>query len=108
MIVFNKDPVSLILDKRKSQLEKFYDAKRAGKITYFVINRLVIKRKPRQENSYANYFVSMCDNILTFSYLDDNEFATVTYEFQVGPVPFDFDRLSKLFINLLSSILSVS
>ena len=31
--------------------------------------------KPRQEKSYANYFVSMCDNILPCSYLDDNEFA---------------------------------
>ena len=45
----------------------------------------------------------MCDNILPFSHLDADDFASVIYELRVGPVRFDFDRLSSLFINPLTS-----
>ena len=41
-------------------------------------------------------------NALPFSYLDDNEFAAVIYEFRNGPVRFDPERLSNLSINPLT------
>ena len=40
---------------------------------------------------------------LPFSHLDDSDFASVIYEFRNGPVHFDPERLSNLFINPLSS-----
>ena len=41
---------------------------------------------------------------LPFSYLDDSDwFAAVIYEFRNGPVHFDPERLSNLFINPLTS-----
>ena len=42
-------------------------------------------------------------NALLFSYLDDDEFTAVIYEFRNGPVHFDPDRLSSLSINPLTS-----
>lgn len=39
---------------------------------------------------------------LLFSYLDDNDFVVVIYEFRNGFVYFDFERLFNLFINFLS------
>ena len=45
----------------------------------------------------------MCDSILPFSHLDADDFVSVIYELRVGPVRFDFDRLSSLFINPLTS-----
>lgn len=40
---------------------------------------------------------------LPFSHLYDSDFAAVIYEFRNGPVHFDPERLSNLFINPLSS-----
>ena len=39
------------MEKRKAQLDKLKEAKRAGKIAYFVLDRLVIKDRRRVESS---------------------------------------------------------
>ena len=42
-ISVNKDLANETLEKRKEQLDKFKEAKRAGKTAYFMLDRLVIK-----------------------------------------------------------------
>ena len=43
------------------------------------------------------------NNILPFSHLDDEEFALILYELQNGPAHYDYDRLSQLLFNPLTS-----
>ena len=38
------------LDKRSKQLDKLKEAKRAGKIAYFVLDRLIVKDRPPRES----------------------------------------------------------
>lgn len=47
----NEDLANVTLEKRKEQLDKFKEAKRAGKMAYFVLDRLVIKDRRRVESS---------------------------------------------------------
>ena len=46
------------------------------------------------------------NNILPFSHLDDEEFALMLYELQNGPAHYDYDRLSQLLFNPLTSNLN--
>ena len=50
-IFVNEDLANETLEKRKEQLDKFKEAKRAGKTAYFVLDRLVIKDRRRLEPS---------------------------------------------------------
>ena len=50
-VFVNEDLTNKTLEKRKEQLDKFKEAKRAGKMTYFVLDRLVIKDRRRVESS---------------------------------------------------------
>ena len=50
-IFVNEDLANETLEKRKEQLDKFKEAKRAGKTAYFVLDRLVIKDRRRVESS---------------------------------------------------------
>jgi len=47
----NEDLANKTLKKRKAQLDKFKEAKRAGKTVHFVLDRLVIKDRRRVESS---------------------------------------------------------
>lgn len=46
------------------------------------------------------------NNILPFSHLDVEEFALMVYELQNGPAHYDYDRLSQLLFNPLTSNLN--
>ena len=50
-IFVNEDLANEALEKRKEQLDKFKEAKRAGKTAYFVLDRLGIKDRRRVEPS---------------------------------------------------------
>lgn len=50
-IFVNEDLANETLEKRKEPLDKFKEAKRAGKTAYFVLDRLVIKDRCRVEPS---------------------------------------------------------
>ena len=50
-IFVNEDLANETLEKRREQLDKFKEAKRAGKTAYFVLDRLVIKDRRRVESS---------------------------------------------------------
>ena len=50
-IFVSEDLANETMDKRKAQLDKLKEAKRAGKAAYFVLDRLVIKDKRRVESS---------------------------------------------------------
>ena len=50
-VFFNEDLASLTLEKRKLQMDKYNEARRTGNIAYFVMDRLVIKERKRQEQS---------------------------------------------------------
>ena len=41
-----EDLATETLDKQSSQMEKLKEAKRAGKIAYFVLDRLIVKDRP--------------------------------------------------------------
>ena len=47
----SEDLANETMDKRKVQLDKLKEAKRAGKTAYFVLDRLVKKDKRRVESS---------------------------------------------------------
>lgn len=47
-LFINEDLATETLEKRKEQMERFKDAKRAGKLAYFVLDKLVIRDRPRQ------------------------------------------------------------
>ena len=49
-IFVNEDLAAETLDKRSKQLDKLKEAKRAGKIAYFVLDRLISKDKPPCES----------------------------------------------------------
>lgn len=46
----SEDLAAETLDKRSSQLDKLKEAKRAGKIAYFVLDRLIVKDRPPRES----------------------------------------------------------
>ena len=48
---FSEDFANETMEKRKAQLDKLKEAKRAGKMAYFVLDRLVIKDRRRVESS---------------------------------------------------------
>ena len=50
-IFLSEDFVNETMEKRKVQLDKLKEAKRAGKMAYFVLDRLVIKDRRRVESS---------------------------------------------------------
>ena len=47
----NEDLANETMEKRIVQLEKLEEAKRAGKTAYFVLDRLVIKDRRREQSS---------------------------------------------------------
>ena len=47
-LFINEDLATETLEKRKEQMERFKDAKRAGKLAYFVLDKLVIRDRLRQ------------------------------------------------------------
>ena len=47
----SEDLANETMEKRKAQLDKLKEAKRAGKMAYFVLDRLVIKDRRRVESS---------------------------------------------------------
>lgn len=53
----SEDLANETMEKRKAQLDKLKEAKRAGKIAYFVLDRLVIKDRRRVESSYVLLFI---------------------------------------------------
>ena len=50
-IFLSEDLANETMEKRKAQLYKLKEAKRAGKMAYFVLDRLVIKDRRRVESS---------------------------------------------------------
>ena len=56
-IFLSEDLANETMEKRKAQLDKLKEAKRAGKIAYFVLDRLVIKDRRRVESSYVLLFI---------------------------------------------------
>ena len=46
----SEDLAAETLDKRSRQLDKLKEAKRAGKIAYFVLDRLIVKYRPSRES----------------------------------------------------------
>ena len=46
----SEDLAAETLDKRSKQLDKLKEAKRAGKIAYFVLDRLIVKDRPPRES----------------------------------------------------------
>ena len=48
---FSEDLANETMEKRKAQLDKLKEAKRAGKMAYFVLDRLLIKDRRRVESS---------------------------------------------------------
>ena len=83
----SEDLTNETMETQKAQLDKLKEAKRAGKMAYFVLDILVIKDRRRVESSQVLLFIyllpynplsnNMSLNALQFSYLDDNEFAAV-------------------------------
>lgn len=53
----SEDLANETMEKRKAQLDKLKEAKRVGKIAYFVLDRLVIKDRRRVESSYVLLFI---------------------------------------------------
>ena len=49
-IFVNEDLAAETLDKRSKQLDKLKEAKRAGKIAYFVLDKLIVKDRPPRES----------------------------------------------------------
>ena len=50
-IFLSEDLANETMEKRKAQLDKLKEAKRAGKMAYFVLDRLVIKDRRTVESS---------------------------------------------------------
>lgn len=49
--VLSEDLANESMEKRKAALDKLKEAKRAGKMAYFVLDRLVIKDRRKVESS---------------------------------------------------------
>ena len=103
----SEDSALATLQRRAAQVGKLREAKKAGKIAYFVLDRLVIRNKkipPNQDVSFS-FFLLLFDGLNEFPifHLDNEGFRSAIFDQSIGRINFDYDRLSSLKFNPLLS-----
>ena len=118
-IFFNEDLAFETLQKRRAQVSQLIEAKRSGRIAYFILDKLIIRDKPvaKYDKCSSVRFLSFPllklvfqlinsskDLIyLAFYGLGDTEIFHVIFEQQLGSIHYDSDHLLSLKFNPLST-----